>query len=428
MEHRRRRLAALVLAACVALACAGCTASVDELYSLPQMSEEYLQLQELIAQRIGSGSAYAAPIGGSNRQSVQLRDLDGDGVAEALAFLVDDTDTPTVCIYRQSEDGDYYLSVIISGDGSAVASVDYADLTGDGCAELIIAWQISGDIRLLSVYALSDIGQNEQMQLLSADCSQFMVSDLDGDGIDDLLDMRVDEGRSELVMYSLVGGEVVSSAAELSDGVSELRRTRTGTLSDGTLAVFAESSLGSEGLITDVFAAPEGTLENITMTPIGRSNTLRPEGIFAADLDGDQAMEVPVGNGDADILTWYSLDANGHMTPALSTVYNTADGWYLVLTGQLSHGLVLDQYGSPGESAIMFTLAGDGTAPQGSVLIIYAITGDNRLDRAEQGGRFFLRETDTTVYAAQILSDALSSQDIIDNFYLIYADWQSGEL
>ena len=141
-------------------------------------------------------------------------------------------------------------------------------------------------------------------------------------------------------------------------------------------------------------------------------------------------MGLPIDDSstDGNTLTWYSLDADGSLTPDLTTVYNADDGWYLVLTGMLTEDLILERYGSPGESAIMFTLEGDGSAPQGSVLIIYAITGDSRLDRAQQGGRFLLRETEDTVYAAQLLTDELSTQDITDNFYLISAEWQTGDL
>lgn len=430
MRTRWRRSAALILALFMAAACTGCMmASVDELYSLPQMSEEYVQLQQLIAQRLDEGGAYAAPTGGSNRQSVQLRDLDGDGAAEALAFLADESDRPTVCVYRQQEGGDYYLSFIIEGDGSAVASADYADLTGDGSLELIIAWQISGELRLLSVYALGGQEQTEPVQLLGADCSDFLVCDMDADGQAELLDMQISGSEGTLVLYDLTGEETGSVSEPLSIGVTDVRRAVTGTLSDGTNAVFVESELGSAGLVTDVFTLADGKLQNITMTALGRSNTLRPDGLYAADMDGDRALELPVSDGSGqDILTWYSLDAGGRLTPAVRTCYNAGDGWYLVLTGPLDSELTLEQYGAPGERAIMFTVAGDGGAPSGSVLVVYAITGEDRLERAQMNDRFLLRETEDTVYAAQLLTDALSEQEIVDNFYLIYADWQSGEL
>lgn len=428
MKKHGRRLLALALSAVIAVACAGCMASVDELYSLPQMSEEYVQLQDLIRQRIEDGSSYAAPTGGSNRQSIQLRDLDGDGVAEALAFLVDVTRTPTVCVYRQDENNDFYPYVIITGYGSAVASVDYADLNGDGAAELIIAWQGGGDIRLLTVHSLGGADRDEQQELLSVDCTDFLVCDLDGNGVDDLLDIRVADAQSTVVMYTLTGnGPVVSATAPLSDRITGVQRASAGTLADGTPAVFVESALGREGLVTDVLTAPGGQLSNITMTPLGRSNTLRPEGIFSADMDGDQAPEVPVSDG-GEMLTWYSLDANGAMIPSLSTYYNADDGWYLVLTGPLTGDVLMERRSAEGEDSVMFTVMSDGTTPQGNVLAIYTLTGSNRLERAEAEGRFILLQEENAVYAAQLLTDSLTEQDIIDNFHLIYADWQSGDL
>ena len=74
MNDRIRRAAAVLAAVVLIASLSGCLpASVDELYSLPRMSEEYVQLQDLIAGQLAGGGAYAAPTGGSNRQSVQLR-------------------------------------------------------------------------------------------------------------------------------------------------------------------------------------------------------------------------------------------------------------------------------------------------------------------------------------------------------------------
>ena len=424
MKRRPRRLAALLMAVFMAFACAGCTvSSVEELYSLPELSEKYVQLQELISQRINEGGEYAAPTGGSYRQSIQLQDLDGDGTAEALAFLADSSHTPAICIYRQDDKGDYYLYVIIAGEGSAVASVEYADLTGNGSAELIIAWQISGDIRLLSVYSLGS-----QEQLLSVDCSEFLVCDLTGDGVADLLDLRTDySAESRVEIYSFSGeGTATSSDAALSGGITDVRRLRSGSLSDGTAALFVESDR-DDGLVTDVFTAPAGTLRNITLTAAGHSDTLRRGDVFAADINGDRAMEIPARSGD--LLQWYSLDAAGNKTLVMTTFHNYDDGWYLELNGLLSQGVTAERsYTAVGERAVTFTVTGAGAEPPRAVLVIYTLTGENRLDRGSADGRFILRQEEGTVYAAQILTDELTGEDIGRDFTLIYAEWQSGDL
>ena len=425
MKIRPRRLIALVMAIFMGALCGGCmVSSVEELYSLPALSEEYVQLQELIAQRIDAGGEYAAPTGGSYRQSIQLQDLDGDGTAEALAFLADSTHTPTICIYRQDEDGNYYLYVIIAGEGSAVASVEYADLTGDGASELIIAWQISGSIRLLSVYALST-----QEQLLSVDCSEFLVCDMDGDGKAELMDLRTDySAGSSMGLYSFdANGKASSSTAALSEGVTDVRRLRAGTLSDGTPALFAESDRDDD-LVTDVFALRDGELWNITMTDAGYSDTLRRGDIFATDINNDRAMEIP--SRDGDLLQWYSLDAAGNRALVMTTFHDFDDGWYLELTGLLSQDAVTVErsYTAVGERAVTFTVAGSGAEPPRAVLIVYALTGENRLDRGTAEGRFILRQEEGTVYAAQILAGDLTAEEIESDFNLIYAEWQSGDI
>ena len=51
----------------------------EELYSLPQPPEDYLDLQNALSAVLDEGAEYAAPVSGANRQSVQLVDLNADG-------------------------------------------------------------------------------------------------------------------------------------------------------------------------------------------------------------------------------------------------------------------------------------------------------------------------------------------------------------
>ena len=421
------RFTAFLLAFLMAVACAGCTASgADRLYALPRLSDEYVQLEELIAQRVKSGGEYAAPVDGRNRQSVQLHDLDGDGTEEAIAFLADENHTPNVCIYRMDEEGEYYLFVAIEGAGSAVSSVEYTDLTGDGAEELVLAWQIGEDFRLLSVYSLL---REEQAQLLSADCSEYIVGDLDGDGVEELLGLNLDYGGTSTASRYTFGadGSVSQSQARLSDGITDVLRIRTGSLSDGVSALFVESAWGENELITDVLTAEGGLLNNITMSAGGRSNTLRIGGAYAADVNGDRAMEIPESAGD--VLYWYALDSSGRKALELTSYHCFDGGWYLELDEPFLTGPLTVSRGSEltGESSVTFTVEGEGENTP--LLAIYTLTGENRLDRAREEGRFILAEDGATVYAGQILApDILGEEWIKTSFHLIYPEWHAGDL
>ena len=62
----------------------GCmlSASVEDLYVLPQLPEEYRDLGVQIDEILASGAEYTSPSAGTNLQSVQLVDLDGEGNEE----------------------------------------------------------------------------------------------------------------------------------------------------------------------------------------------------------------------------------------------------------------------------------------------------------------------------------------------------------
>jgi len=99
---KRILLAMLVLAS---LLLSGCTLrTVEEMYALPKRSEEYKELQSAIDTAM-YGLTYSSPQSGENQQTVQLADLDGDGVEEYLVFAKGASDKPLqVLIFSQEED------------------------------------------------------------------------------------------------------------------------------------------------------------------------------------------------------------------------------------------------------------------------------------------------------------------------------------
>ncbi|MBR5389740.1 MAG: hypothetical protein IK141_00355, partial [Clostridia bacterium] len=65
-----KKTAAAILAAALFLSMAGCVGSGGgELLTAPRTAARYTQLYEQIEKMIDSGAEYAAPTGGSNRQT-----------------------------------------------------------------------------------------------------------------------------------------------------------------------------------------------------------------------------------------------------------------------------------------------------------------------------------------------------------------------
>ena len=413
-----RRYGMLFLVLMLAVLLTGCAVGAEELYALPSRSEQYTHLQELIDEKLSEGAEYAAPTGGDNRQSVQLADVTGDDVPEALVFLANEDRCPMVCIYRQDAEGAYYLSILINGEGSAVSSVDYADLTGDGVPEFIVVWQVGGDLRLLSAYDLS--GENPR-SVLNVDCGIFVVCDLTGDGVSEIADLRLnDNGDDYLVLYQIAEDMTVSSCmAKLSEGTDEILRVRSGRLRDGAPALYVESRWGKESLITDVFSVREEGIGNITLLSSGHSGTVRSGELYATDINGDGVLELPAEEGD--LIRWYELGTGGERVVTSVTLHDYDDGWYLDLTGWETEGLTVEMSQTL-EGEKKATLSRNGER----LLTVYTLTGENRTDRAAEEGRFSLASRGSTAYAAELYTGDVTEKELTELFHLIYAEWQTG--
>lgn len=430
------RPGAFLLLAALLFCLSGCySGNIDQYFSLPMASEEYRQLQSLIDEELASGSEYSAPIHGSYRQSVQLSDVDGDGADEALAFFRDAAKNPKINIY-DSENGEYRLARSISGEGSSIGRIDYADLTGDGQKELLVSWQISSGLSVLGVYSLA--GWSGDV-LLSTDSAEFVTGDINRDGCDELLNLRAANSTTYLVdQYTFpLGQEPQATSAALSAGISALQRLRMVTLAGDAPALLAESTLTTGDLVSDLFVCRDGSLINLTMNRTTQiSETRRSYSlVYAQDIDGDGSTEIPhpqqlYSRGDEVFwsIAWFRYDASGRASTIMTTYHCVTDNWYLVLPSGWDVGLTVRRDDSvSGERAVILSrLRSDGSLED--YVAVYAITGENRYERARLDNRFLLQEEGTTVYAAKILDDKTDENTIRSRFHVIYTDWSSGSV
>ena len=133
--NRRITLMALLLTA--VLLFGGCALqTVDKMYSLPKRSEEYNDLQSSIDAAM-AGLEYSAPLSGENQQTVQMADLDGDGVDEYLLFAKASSDKPMEILIFSRAGESCQLKEIIESRGSAFELVEYVEMDDQAGVELV---------------------------------------------------------------------------------------------------------------------------------------------------------------------------------------------------------------------------------------------------------------------------------------------------
>ena len=427
-------LAGLALAAVLS----GCTvfdSSVEQLFTLPRMAPEYTGLSQQLDSLISQGYEYASPSGGRNIQSVQMVDLEDDGRQEALVFLRRSADEKPlkIMVYRLDGDDSYSLLCTIESSGTAVDSVYYQDLNGDGRRELIVGWRISADVQTLAAYSI----EPEPVALMSCGYSRFSIQDLNGDGAPSLLVIRADGELGPVAeFYGWQEEQMgVSYRCRLSSSMTALNRGSvvTGMADRDTPAVFITGVDTTSMAVTDILIyRPEAGLVNVALDKTsGVSAAVYPyRQLSPQDIDGDGVTEIPCPLGDSaaeqtdGLVSWMSWQSDGRFQQTAKTYHSLSSGWYFTIPASWwSWEVDAVTGGIQNESQMTLRINGD------SVLTIYTITGENRDNRSRMGSRIVLRRQATTVYAGEVYEIAPyygMDEDLLRrSFSLILGTWNN---
>lgn len=425
-----RKLQKLGLLLTALLILGGCSGvSAEELYRLPEATEDYYDLQAALNDVLAQGYSYLAPASGARQEPVQLTDLNGDGVDEAVAFFRSAADS-AVQVYIFSKENEVYIpAATIDGAGTAVAAVEYADLDGQGDLEIILTCQVSETVtQALQVYRYENGGA---VNMLTESCSQYVLSDLDGDRLQELFCITGNgaEASATVEYYDSVDYELRrSEELRLSFSYDSLRRVQQGTLDGGAKGMLV-SGVSSEGvLVTNVFTAEEGSLRQISP----REDALRSapvDGIYVypTDIDGDgitevaQAEQLPAGVVDGKsylAVRWYGISGSGECEDKMLTYQKYDENWYFRFP-EYWDGVVTvrETGGSTAVDAVSFyrILDGENAAAELDVedeamaeriLTIYSLRGADRQSYAERNEMAILYRDSDVIYAADLNEQA----------------------
>jgi len=438
----------LLLAAltCALLTFSGCSLAYgDSLLALPKLPGEYVQIQQELDDILESGSTYAVAETGANRQTVQLVDLDGDGREEALAFFRTADGTYQVYAFRQTDKG-FERFDMAEGYGNTLRSISYPKCGPDGQLAIALSWGFDDTIYYgMTVLRLTANGFENMLDLSYAGA---LIEDFDGNGADELA-FAVRDSVTGLYSARVYRYQNSEYAQIIEVGmcleVKSVASMQYSLLEDGNRALFIDSQSISGGYVTDVISYDGSTAGNETIDPASGSGsaTWRPISVFSADINGDGALDVPVGrSGDTEArnrLSWCAFADGVAVETVGSTYHSPTEAWYLLWPEQWGEAVESVKTNGNGMTKTTFSVILPPPADpdeerkeqRSALLSIWVFTGDNREEHMQlYPGLHLLRSTVSAIYGYTLVENdfpayALTDEQVGALFHTIETNWQS---
>ena len=437
-----KRIWLYVAALLTAMLLCGCTmTTVEELYVPPKRSAEYEKLQQAIDLAM-AGMEYSSPLSGENRQTVQMADLNGDGIEEYLVFAKDNSENPMKVLIFSRDGKDFRLLQVIESRGSDFDQVEYLSMDDIPGAELVVGRRLTEALpKSLSVYSFSD---DTARQLLSVSYTRIAPVDLDSDKMTELMVIapgESDEENAVVALYDWQDGSITRSLqASMSESIDHIKRIMVSNLHKNIPAVYVASSVDGNAIITDVFALRQGRFTNVSFSNDSGTSvqTLRNYYVYAIDIDQDGILELPdlidmkpVENtwmaSNQKLIRWYAMGLDGTEVEKMYTFHNFDGGWYLHLDKFLTPRISVAQK----DGSFVFYLWDEGFEQVEILMTVHTLTGAKREEEAVSQDYYVLHRAEGVLYAIKTEDIAMElgllPEVLAESFHPIQVDWKNGE-
>lgn len=417
----------------------------ERLFAVPQQPEGYYELQRAIEGAMPGGASYSPPVSGENQQAVQMIDLDGDGADEAVVYLKTAAANPLSIYVFDLVDEQYTCVASLDLNGSAFDQVLYARVDDAPGYELVLGRSISDPLaRVLCVYTLRDDGL---IELMRANCTEYLTTDLDGDGLQGIFLLRADAHSSAAIAeyYHWSENQLLREReAAASTAVSAVRRIITGRMCEGVNAVFVAAEYGEGEIVTDIFGMRNGEFRNLARQDDANTGvqTLREYYVYSGDIDGDGLIELPrlyamrsiAGDERSEnrsLIGWYNLQLDGSEVQKCVTFHNYSDGWFLTVPSAWMSRLAVTRAGMLGNALGYCFLWQNDQGDNTELFTIAATSSEQAAQIARESGWTVLLRKGEITYAVLLGPGAaeleLTPEQVSGMFRLIQVDWNTGE-
>ena len=247
-----KKIILFAAAAILAIGFSGCSVfetDTEALMNPPVFSEEQEKLNAALTEVIGESYVLKYPETGEMNSAFIFRDLDSDGIEEAMAFysLLDESTRINILKKKNDDWVSVYEAAGFYGD---IQRVDFAVIDSKGCA-VVVEWEQEA-----AIYRYED---ERLVTVHKTECEGINIADIDGNGFSEILVFSGSSiGRTVLnIVHSINGKIEVTRDLALHASHSGIYSAFEGKLSDDKNAYFIDSVIYDGVYLTEIL-----TLEN----------------------------------------------------------------------------------------------------------------------------------------------------------------------
>ena len=301
MKSGFKKITAIIFCVLIAFSLCGCTvfdSEVSDLLKAPKLTGEMRPIQQALENSLKENYTLIFPNYGDYRSAIIMHDIDSDNTNEAIVFYsttVESTVNVHIAIV-DNEGGSWTVTAEQNLVGADVERVMFDDLDSDGCLEILVGWNIYGNVdKKLKVYEYTG---NSMITILEEPYTCFITCDLNDDFSKDVLVVYLNSATAlSQASYFSVTKDAISKIGNcfLDGSVTAYYDPLVSKTADGKFCVYLDAAKGA-GLITEVLCFEDGVFKNPFYdieNPV-ESPTFRTSVVACKDFDGDGVVEVPI--------------------------------------------------------------------------------------------------------------------------------------
>lgn len=371
-----KKLFVILILLISAISLSSCTqTNIEDLISLPRTGSLEQRVYNKLLEVEADDVSLVFALRGQIQNPISFFDINGDGVDEIIVLYrsykshPNTGDTANIHIFAD-KDGVLTSMFDIVGAGSGIDKLDFADFNGDGLAELVVGYVSAYDSSTMLYIYEFDFVNKRANNTVSRRYTEYVVTDLDLDGCDDVvsatyksldsvayasffkysnIEKRVEESSITVPLsYSISPYTMIPFTAENGKNAVVLTSRYSTMLMTNEIIVWNSQKNQIENISYDAAAARKQvaymkteycSLGDYVPCDVDNDGTL--EIPICSFLDEDEASKALTSWQEALLFpyTWYTFDGQTLQADFKSYI-NDKRGYLFVLKDEDAYGMI----------------------------------------------------------------------------------------